>query len=235
MTWPIAWRGSREIRSLRAFAGECDAQRGATTRYLITGGAGFIGSHVADALVARRDEVVVLDDFSTGRRANIDHLVERGSAELIEGSVTDAPLVDRADREVRRLPSPRLGGRRDARRGPASRHPAPHRPGNRRGRLERGSATESASFSPRRRRSTARTRQVPCTRNRTGSSGRRTRAGGHTRSPSRTARRSRTATTASLAPTQSSCACSTRSAHARSATTGWSCPGSSGRRSPATT
>ena len=38
-------------------------------RYLITGGGGFIGSHVADALVARGDDVVVLDDFSTGRRA----------------------------------------------------------------------------------------------------------------------------------------------------------------------
>jgi len=61
---------------------------------LITGGAGFVGSHVADALVARRDDVVVLDDFSTGRRANIEHLIASGSAELIEGSVTDAPLID---------------------------------------------------------------------------------------------------------------------------------------------
>jgi len=61
---------------------------------LITGGAGFIGSHVADALVARRDDVVVLDDLSTGRRANIEHLIATGSAALIEGSVTDALLVD---------------------------------------------------------------------------------------------------------------------------------------------
>jgi len=61
---------------------------------LITGGAGFIGSHVADALVARRDDVVVLDDFSTGCLANIEHLSADGSAELIEGSVTDAALVD---------------------------------------------------------------------------------------------------------------------------------------------
>jgi UDP-glucose 4-epimerase len=60
---------------------------------LITGGAGFIGSHVAEALVGRRDDVVVLDDFSTGRRANVDHLVAAGSVNLIEGSVTDAPLV----------------------------------------------------------------------------------------------------------------------------------------------
>ena len=61
---------------------------------MITGGAGFIGSHVADALVARRHDVVVLDDFSTGRRANIEQLVASGSAVVIEGSVTNAPLVD---------------------------------------------------------------------------------------------------------------------------------------------
>ena len=61
---------------------------------MITGGAGFIGSHVADALVARGDDVVVVDDFSTGRRANIEHLISSGSAEVIEGSVTNAPLVD---------------------------------------------------------------------------------------------------------------------------------------------
>ena len=88
-------------------------RRGGATRYLITGGAGFIGSHVADALVARGDDVVVLDDFSTGRRANVEHLIASGSAELIEGSVTDGALVDEPDREVRLLPSPRLGCRRE--------------------------------------------------------------------------------------------------------------------------
>ncbi len=74
--------------------GQGESAGGGATRYLITGGAGFIGSHIADALVARGDDVVVLDDFSTGRRANIEHLVASGSAELIEGSVTDAELVD---------------------------------------------------------------------------------------------------------------------------------------------
>ena len=63
-------------------------------RYLITGGAGFIGSHVADALVGRGDEVLVLDDFSTGQRVNVDPARSRGSVELVEGSVTDAELVD---------------------------------------------------------------------------------------------------------------------------------------------
>jgi UDP-glucose 4-epimerase len=60
----------------------------------VTGGAGFIGSHVADALVANQDHVVVLDDFSTARRANVEHLTGSPGAELIEGSVTDARLVD---------------------------------------------------------------------------------------------------------------------------------------------
>jgi UDP-glucose 4-epimerase len=63
-------------------------------RYLITGGGGFIGSHVADELVARGDDVSILDDFSTGRWANVEHLAASGAAELIEGSVTDEPLVE---------------------------------------------------------------------------------------------------------------------------------------------
>jgi UDP-glucose 4-epimerase len=61
---------------------------------LITGGAGFIGSHLADALVAKGHDVVILDDLSTGRRANVDQLTAAGAAELVEGSDTDAELVD---------------------------------------------------------------------------------------------------------------------------------------------
>jgi nucleoside-diphosphate-sugar epimerase len=61
---------------------------------LITGGAGFIGSHLADALVARGDDVVILDDLSTGRRENIEHLLTTGQAELVEGSASDLALVD---------------------------------------------------------------------------------------------------------------------------------------------
>jgi UDP-glucose 4-epimerase len=63
-------------------------------RYLITGGAGFIGSHLVDALAMRGDEVLVLDDLSTGRRENLEHLLDADVVELIEGSVLDEGLVD---------------------------------------------------------------------------------------------------------------------------------------------
>jgi UDP-glucose 4-epimerase len=63
-------------------------------KFLVTGGAGFIGSHIASALVARGDSVRVLDDLSTGKLANLDHL--RGQVEFIEGSIVDAEAVGRA-------------------------------------------------------------------------------------------------------------------------------------------
>jgi UDP-glucose 4-epimerase len=65
-------------------------------RYLITGGAGFIGSHVVAALLDRGDEVVGLDDFSTGKERNIEALLDRGGFRMVEGSVLDRDLVDDA-------------------------------------------------------------------------------------------------------------------------------------------
>ncbi|PPF78181.1 NAD-dependent epimerase/dehydratase family protein [Pseudoclavibacter sp. Z016] len=69
-------------------------------RTLITGGAGFIGSHLTDLLVARGDEVVVLDDLSTGSVDNLATSID--SLQFVEGSVLDEDLVDslvaRADR-----------------------------------------------------------------------------------------------------------------------------------------
>jgi UDP-glucose 4-epimerase len=69
-------------------------------RYLITGGAGFIGSHLVDTLAARGDSVIVVDDLSTGRRENLDHSVGSNLVELVEGSVLDEDLVDECMRSV---------------------------------------------------------------------------------------------------------------------------------------
>ena len=64
-------------------------------KYLVTGGAGFIGSHLCDALLERGDSVVVLDNLSTGNKKNIEHLFGNPSFELIEGSILDVEIVDK--------------------------------------------------------------------------------------------------------------------------------------------
>jgi len=65
---------------------------------LVTGGAGFIGSNLVDALLARGDRVAVIDDLSTGRRWNLDGAVEAG-AELVECDIRDGDtLIDVARR-----------------------------------------------------------------------------------------------------------------------------------------
>ena len=61
-------------------------------KVLITGGAGFIGSHVAERLVAGGDEVLVIDNFETGRR---DNLAAGDRLAIVEGSITDAALMAR--------------------------------------------------------------------------------------------------------------------------------------------
>jgi len=62
---------------------------------LITGGAGFIGSHLADACIARGDAVTVLDDLSTGRLANVARLQAHPRFRFVEGTITDRPLVSK--------------------------------------------------------------------------------------------------------------------------------------------
>src|SRR5215210_4194370 len=72
-------------------------------RALVTGGAGFIGSNLADALLERGDEVTILDDLSTGRRENVEGALA-GGAELAELDIRDthavADLVERVKPEV---------------------------------------------------------------------------------------------------------------------------------------
>src|SRR2546428_10423640 len=72
---------------------------GSALRVLVTGGAGFFGSHVVDALLARGDQVLVVDDLSTGDRANLD-----GRAELRVADVSDRGALERA------LAGQRIGG-----------------------------------------------------------------------------------------------------------------------------
>ncbi len=60
----------------------------------MTGGAGFIGSHLVDRLVEHGDEVTVLDDLSTGRRSNLRGHAERDTVRLVEGTILDEALVD---------------------------------------------------------------------------------------------------------------------------------------------
>jgi UDP-glucose 4-epimerase len=62
--------------------------------YLVTGGAGFIGSHIVTALVERGERVRVLDNLSTGNRENLAHL--GGKVELVTGDLVDRAAVDRA-------------------------------------------------------------------------------------------------------------------------------------------
>ena len=69
-------------------------------KYLVTGGAGFIGSHISDALIKRGDSVVVLDDLSTGNLMNIQHLTSNKSFEIIQGSILDTYVVEKAVESV---------------------------------------------------------------------------------------------------------------------------------------
>ncbi len=62
--------------------------------HLVTGGAGFVGSHLVDALVARGETVTVLDDLSTGRIENLQLALASGQVKFVEGTTSDATLVN---------------------------------------------------------------------------------------------------------------------------------------------
>jgi UDP-glucose 4-epimerase len=65
-------------------------------RDLITGGAGFIGSHLTDLLIARGHSVTILDDFSTGTKSNLDAANASGKLRVVEGSILDPDALDSA-------------------------------------------------------------------------------------------------------------------------------------------
>ena len=69
-------------------------------KYLVTGGAGFIGSHLVDAVVAGGHTVIVLDDLSTGRHDNLRQHAGSTSVEFVLGSILNEALVDDVVRRV---------------------------------------------------------------------------------------------------------------------------------------
>ena len=72
-------------------------------RYLVTGGAGFIGSHIVDLLIGQGKQVLVVDDFSTGDPENLAIHKASKDLEVIEGNILDSALIKRATREVDRV------------------------------------------------------------------------------------------------------------------------------------
>ena len=65
-------------------------------KYLITGGAGFVGSHLTDALLKRGDSVVVLDNLSTGSAVNLAGVIDHPEFSMVSGSILDSGVVESA-------------------------------------------------------------------------------------------------------------------------------------------
>jgi UDP-glucose 4-epimerase len=72
-------------------------------KYLVTGGAGFVGSHLCELLVKQGHSVVVIDDLSTGRIENIAHLEKEGKLKILVDSVANEALVEDAVKECDRV------------------------------------------------------------------------------------------------------------------------------------
>ena len=62
-------------------------------KYLVTGGAGFIGSHIVEALAHQHHEVVILDNLLSGSIENIQPLLEKNNVTFVQGSIIDLPLL----------------------------------------------------------------------------------------------------------------------------------------------
>jgi dTDP-glucose 4,6-dehydratase len=75
-------------------------------RLVVLGGGGFLGSHLCDHLVDRGDEVVCVDDFSTGRRSNVAHLSDHAAFTLVEADISTSLPVDGVIHGVFNLASP---------------------------------------------------------------------------------------------------------------------------------
>ena len=69
-------------------------------KVVVTGGAGFIGSHLAEELARRGYYAIILDDLSTGKMENIEELLKSSNVEFIKGSIIDLPLLQRACKDA---------------------------------------------------------------------------------------------------------------------------------------
>src|SRR3989442_2041849 len=78
----------------------CRRQGGSVIRFVVTGGAGFIGSSVCDFLVSKGNDVVALDNFSSGSRENIAQLAGNGRFTLMKGDCKSLSDVRKAIQEV---------------------------------------------------------------------------------------------------------------------------------------
>lgn len=85
---PSASTAASSTKAVTAAAGAAGAAN-ASRRVLVTGGAGFLGSHLCDRLVAAGHDVVCLDNFYTSQKSNIEHLLDRKNFELIRHDVID--------------------------------------------------------------------------------------------------------------------------------------------------
>jgi nucleoside-diphosphate-sugar epimerase len=91
-----SWRGTAGVfgRGGAAQLSNAASRRIFPMRYLVTGGAGFIGSNTVDELVRRGHSVTVLDDLSAGKEENLDKV--RGRIHFVQGSITDRETVEKA-------------------------------------------------------------------------------------------------------------------------------------------
>ena len=67
-------------------------------KYVVTGGAGFIGSHITEKLVQRGDDVIVIDDLNTGKEENLESIIEK--INFVKGSILDIELLDKLTKDV---------------------------------------------------------------------------------------------------------------------------------------